>query len=672
MTSQLVAGCTLIDPFVTWDPLEEPKQQTELTLEDVNRLESEPKKDGPLSRAFAKIDLRTRNNVSIDQAMAYADRGKTAYNTALSEHAEVQSLMGIALIPLTAAAIGLGATGASENLIIALGLGGAATYGTGTWLLNKPRQAGYVAGLKALTCAQQVIEPFDFPLIDHVIFETQLEKLNNGMVTVGQRLAEVEGSIARVDRQAVLAKTSGSELLKIYADNAVLMVTASKAQVGAVASVLTSAEEAHLNGIKLQREIESAGRKLANSVNKIAAELSEIINETQKDPQALATIIQGLGQSYATFTTVPVVLRPAVEPATAGEGITPQSAEDAAAEIQKPAHKVILKNLLSSMEQLTVELVLLGKDVARLSGARREVAVFVNKVVPTATFESCGISKESLIADLTINPAGPFTLPSGKRGSVGFTVKGGQSPYGASLGGGQVDGLSVTQPAPFSPVVTVTSEDSVAPGKFVVNVVDGSGRTAVVPFEIVGAAEPEKPSTKDKGGKFKALSGELPGEKLSEVKGVTFFIETAEPSDDGTKLVVTLGKPEGTPTGDISKEDLRNAVVAILPSGSQVGAAEIEIGNYDELMASLQSGDPPVAADLVFTAQSEDDRKKIQTALCLADDQVDGVWGPITKEALEAFQDSEGETPDGVLTEGVKDQLLALTPDAIAARCTTE
>ncbi len=71
----------------------------------------------------------------------------------------------------------------------------------------------------------------------------------------------------------------------------------------------------------------------------------------------------------------------------------------------------------------------------------------------------------------------------------------------------------------------------------------------------------------------------------------------------------------------------------------------------------------------MFTAQSEDDRKKIQTALCLTDDQVDGIWGPITKAALVKFQDSGGETPDGVLTVETKDKLLRQTNVQIAARC---
>lgn len=109
-SSLAVSGCSLIDPFVTWEPLEETKQQVKLTAVEVERIGSDAEHRDSLKRALAKIDLRTRDNVSMAQAMAYANRGKAAYNAALSEHAEVQSYLGIGLIPLTAAAMGLGAT----------------------------------------------------------------------------------------------------------------------------------------------------------------------------------------------------------------------------------------------------------------------------------------------------------------------------------------------------------------------------------------------------------------------------------------------------------------------------------------------------------------------------------------------------------------------------------
>ena len=112
--------------------------------------------------------------------------------------------------------------------------------------------------------------------------------------------------------------------------------------------------------------------------------------------------------------------------------------------------------------------------------------------------------------------------------------------------------------------------------------------------------------------------------------------------------------------------ELQNAIVAIASVDIEIDAKVIEIKDYDELMQSLPAA---VAPDPVFVAQSEDDRKKIQKALCLTDEQADGIWGPITKAALVTFQDSEGETPDGVLTEVPKDKLLRQTDEQIAARC---
>lgn len=96
----MLTSCSLVDPFVTRKK-PAPPPLTEL--------------------------------VSLTDAFDYAAKVKEAYRSALSDQAYLQSWLGIGLVPLTAAAIGLGATGSSPNTILSLGLAGASGLGIGTW-----------------------------------------------------------------------------------------------------------------------------------------------------------------------------------------------------------------------------------------------------------------------------------------------------------------------------------------------------------------------------------------------------------------------------------------------------------------------------------------------------------------------------------------------------------
>ena len=119
-------ACSLADPFVTRDRVKRPA---------------------------------TAGPVSLPAAIEYGDEVKNAYREALRDQALLQTWLAIGLIPLTAAAMGLGARAASPDAVLALGLTGASALGLGTWLHNKPRQLAWAAGLKAVTCVQKVVAP---------------------------------------------------------------------------------------------------------------------------------------------------------------------------------------------------------------------------------------------------------------------------------------------------------------------------------------------------------------------------------------------------------------------------------------------------------------------------------------------------------------------------------
>src|SRR5262249_10201678 len=126
------------------------------------------------------------------EAWAEAERVKEAYRKALGNEAELQNWLGIGLIPLAAAAMGLGVSGGHTTQILALGLGGAAAFGTATWLSNRPRTAAYVAGYKAVTCAQQAVTP----LAQRDIFDETFDR--RLLTALGRLIPVVQKDIATV------------------------------------------------------------------------------------------------------------------------------------------------------------------------------------------------------------------------------------------------------------------------------------------------------------------------------------------------------------------------------------------------------------------------------------------------------------------------------------------
>jgi hypothetical protein len=116
----------------------------------------------PHVRAEFKPDA-VEESVTLSSALAYTRAQIDSYQAGIDDQAELNSALALGLIPLTAAAMGVGATGGPATTVLALGLSGAAAYGLGSWFASKPEQLLYAAGIKALICARRVVDPIAIP-----------------------------------------------------------------------------------------------------------------------------------------------------------------------------------------------------------------------------------------------------------------------------------------------------------------------------------------------------------------------------------------------------------------------------------------------------------------------------------------------------------------------------
>lgn len=655
-----LSGCSLVNPFVARDRMPRP--------------------------------LPPAKTTSLSQALEYGEAVKDAYRGALRDQSQLLTWLGIGLIPLTAAAMGLGARAAAPDAVLGLGLGGASAYGIGTWLHHKPRQLAWAAGLKAVTCVQTVAAP---------LRAANEEDLAKGLKDLQVALRTLSIAAGALETQADLAKAamagaSSSQQPVVDARTALASLEeAARAELKDARAVTTAAEKALRSGEALQHTLASAGEMVAAAIARITDQVDAIVVETQRDPEALAAVISGLGSMYGKLTTVPEALatrdaKAALPPPTTPQGLRLSDDAKAARESLTNEEKQQRELLRKEEKALGDALRQFRTDLAELDGRRLAVSALVNPIVkesPLPKLKDCGVQRESVITALSAEPPSPLKLV--KPGSVVFSVKGGVPPYEVTVASG-VSGLVVTQ---SRGTVTVAATKDTPAGQYGVSVVDATNK----PLEphVTVAVEDKAPSraTAEPSDAVKQLA-----ERLSKatqpvtVDGVTVKIIGAE-VDKGGKVVATLevtavtvdAKTEGAYAAVKKKLLDEHGKGLDVPEGMLVLAPDDVLSKVTLDKKKPAKPTPPtmpstscpdvqvtgvVKPDPEFEKLSPEKKKQLQRGLCLKDEAVDGLWGRITKGMVVRYQCATGaEKRDGILTAGQVKELLNVDPATITSRC---
>jgi len=622
--------------------------------------------------------------VPMDVALEYSATAKDRYREALRDQARLQSWLALGLIPLSAAAIGLGATGGSPHAVLALGLTGASAFGAGVWLSNKPRQLAYVAGIKAVTCAEDAVAPLD-------VSGTVRNELDTNVKALGTELPILQTA---TDKVAALAAAAAAEAKAVQSKKPVLagtadalgaLASAARDEVDVARSLASSAREARSSGVALQRVLDGAGRELVNAVNKIADAVDGLITETQRDPQTLTTIISGLGGAFKSFTTVPEGLK-----GTSPAGQAPKSRPEGDVNVKElltPDEQTQRDALVARTKELNDALTSLRASVTTVGRARQIVADHVNSILndtPVQKLKSCGVNAGDLVTALTVEPAQPIHVK--KSAATSFTIKGGLSPYGASLVSGAA-GLTVTQAAVFSPAVNVVTTKDTPAGSYVVNVSDGAGHQLSVTLIVDAGDAPATGQGAAASDDLQAFLDAMAKKPTVTVNMIPFTVKDAKLSDDKQSVLVTVevgAVPRdaviaGPMNADVAKT-LRDKFGPKLPEAGAVRIVNTKDLEKDALekkkveaqgLAACKEPDlrGPVMDEPAFSSLADTERRKIQSALCLSGNAVDGRWGRITKGKLILYQCQQGRTPDGKLDAPSIKELREATETSIADRC---
>ena len=364
----LVSGCTLVNPHVKWPPpTTSPKQASQ---------------------------------VDLDYAIDYADSAKAAYRKALGTQSKLTSWLGVGLIPLAAASLGLGITGGPPAAIAGLAATGAAAYATGTWLSSKPAQRAYVAGFNATGCAVSAV----VPLVD---VETRRPEIEQAIASVDSRVSAVETAvgIARARLTTVKERTCDQAARRSVAQ---LMAEASR-EIDAGRELVTAATDTRTKARKMLHEAAVAGLSLKEAVDRIAARCPPLSSRRAR-PAIPAAIINGLAGSYGQFVRVPETATPAARGAEAQSEIVRTDPD-----IQ--GLRQALDALRSEMGQLRIALAQLADEVNVVTASK-----------PLDTLKACGVSLDQIAVPITLEPSARAEFDAGTPATKASSSGAGRHP----------------------------------------------------------------------------------------------------------------------------------------------------------------------------------------------------------------------------------------------------
>ena len=432
LTSLVFAsGCSLINPHVTWERTE-PKAET-----------------------------------TVQDGIDYANRAIDEYKAAIGEQAILTSVMGLGLIPLSLAALGLGITETDGNAIIALGLTGAAAYGAGSWLGSKTRQLVYVAGMEGMTCAKDAMLPLNFSTNERDALDEDLESLKKAIGSLEDRIGNVKNLIKKVDE---------------LAPDATDLLEDAEGDVRTAETLLETGKSTWKSGTRLDLELSRAGQALVSAVDRIGALVDKAIVKTESNIQALPGMINDLAQISAQITKVPESPVSTEEIAGTSEDLETQFA---AQQLKAQQKDLIPDEAFLAKRDLNNELDKLKNSAEALSNATRKVAAVVNSVSeakPIETLKQCGVED---VTGIQVRPAGDVRFIKGQAGTRRLVVTGGKPSYFAQLLEEPVEGLTAeSKPSAGVAFVVIEATNKVEAGEYHVYIVDTAGNDKTVTVRV--------------------------------------------------------------------------------------------------------------------------------------------------------------------------------------------
>jgi hypothetical protein len=543
------------------------------------------------------------------------------------------------LITLGAVLAGLSAGHASAGTVAGVAIAGGTGYSLGVFNTDKRRAQIYVAGMKALECADEAVLPY------HLSAST-LKDIDERMAALQSEAAAVTSLADDLRRQRETAKAGPA-------------FAAAGTALDAATRSASGAGQARAGARQLLRQRDQMGERLRNTVVKIDKAVVDEIRGTEGSIQSVPALLAGLNANIGAFSALGAAR--AASPASAGQ------------DSGRPLHAA------GTPDALDTATAVLTDRVAALDAKAQQLADLVAAINQdaraAASLSDCRVDGPP--TTMTITPAA-LTFIAGTTNRQVLLPAGGKPGYTAAFVQADHPGLGIDDIAPGADEIYVSELASPAAtaGAYQILVKDASGQKQIVAVTVGGAAGPAA-AAPQKAATSTADADALAVKALAlTVQGLPVTLTHVEHRPDGS-----WGIGYAVPAGSAVASGDVEAGLAALPgfvsiagTGARVHAVAMAAGadsgrTIAAKTAARAAAYGPVAGGLALA-----DAKAIQRALCLPDDRVDGLWGRRTQAALlddRARRGAAGEKgqPPGPLAPDEARALAARTPEQVAAAC---
>jgi hypothetical protein len=551
------------------------------------------------------------------------------------------------LITLGGVLAGLAAGHASAGTMGGVAIAGGTGYTLGVFNTDKRRAQVYIAGMKALECADEAVLPWN-------LSRTTLQDLADRMAALQQGEAAIAAASAalRPLRDAARA-TAGAEGAVAAADRVVASAGASS----------NAASGARANARRLLRQRDQMGERLRVTVVKIDKAVLDEIRGTEGSIQSVPGILAGLGTNIQAFTGI------GAAPAPAGQQMGGELPSMAAG--SRPEAKAVLVQATADLSALAARVDVQTQQLADI------VATVDVDVRAGASLADCRVDGPS--TTMAVTPSSLSFVGAASNRQV-LIPSGGKQGYSAAFVQADHPGLSIDPAAAGVDEIYVSEAASTpaAAATYQILVRDTSGQKLIVPVSVTaGAPAPAPgPAPAPAAGPANPAAARVLALSPLPVKATTVTLVTASPGADGSWTVTYSAAADS----GLAAADVEAALAA--NEGFQKIAGRQSIVHARAASAGGEKGDTMASKaarraasyGAVSAGLSPADGRALQKALCMAPERIDGVWGMRTQAALIADRErreAAGEKggPQGLLTADEARALLARTPEQTAAAC---
>lgn len=593
-------------------------------------------------------------------AIAVARQKHAAYRAKVVELGESEAAFSNGMLGLGTAILGLVTADAHVSAIRGATLGAGAIYTTGRFNTDRQRGAVHLDGMAALECAMASVQPLSLNV-------QSAELLQGDRQSLAKDMGRLVTAMGAARHQAALAQLVDASFFAATVKNVDDLVAEARVAQDAAAT----AQQLLRQRLEAPTAAAVALRTTVDAIDR------QVLLQLEATRPSLASILDELGRLKADnfFETLARTLPDAVAsgPAEkAGPAPAPHGAAGGAAPDAKDAVGLLPLGAMRPgvARELTQALGDLQAQTAKVRAAAGRVneSMVGTMAQVSAALAACKV--EQRVQPLSVKDTF-LRIPAGQALTQQIHVAGGNGLLRAGFTRKPVPGLTVNVPPGTQGIVEVQATAESVAGSYPL-VVEDTTMTSRVTVTVVVA-----PTGTDTPGSKVADNMVADSQELADKLKTILARGTVVKIDDTT--TVTLQAVTVREDGAV-EVDYSTTSTTVTPEAVDVAIQRLpavgNLGIAPRILATKVAGNAPQSATFALTnALTGLDRqaiRRLQAAVCVAPDGLDGLWGPASQRALvldRAQRDPRQAIPTGALTATERDQLLALTDDQVRARC---